>query len=199
MKIKTFLIMAIVIWSSCQQSKNPHATHDAKDQENAMMKAMDESMVGMHQVKQAGNADIDFSAMMIPHHQGAIAMADALLKTSKTDSLEGFARQVIKAQQEEIRQLKAFLDTAKNTPTLNVKTFEKALNASMEPMMNGMQKIKPTGNLQKDFVALMIPHHQSAVEMAKAYLPYAKNAKIKKMATKIIEAQEKEITWLKGQ
>jgi uncharacterized protein (DUF305 family) len=45
---------------------------------------------------------------------------------------------------------------------------------------------------------LMIPHHQSAVDMAKAYLPYAKDQQIKQMAEDIIKTQEAEIKWLKA-
>lgn len=45
----------------------------------------------------------------------------------------------------------------------------------------------------------MIPHHQSAVDMAKAYLPYSNNTHIKLMAEDIIEVQEQEINWLNTQ
>ena len=95
--------------------------------------------------------------------------------------------------------LSEFLKTASDKPTENAAQFKKDLNASMVPMMKGMEKTTLTNNVDKDFVALMIPHHQSAVDMAKAYLPYAGNAQMKLMAQQIIQAQEEEIKWLKTQ
>ncbi|RZK58948.1 MAG: DUF305 domain-containing protein, partial [Pedobacter sp.] len=77
--------------------------------------------------------------------------------------------------------------------------FKKALDASMAPMMEGMAKVKLTGDIDTDFVALMIPHHQSAVDMAKAYLPFANDAQIKAIAEQILRAQEEEIKWLEKQ
>lgn len=194
MKIKAILSVIIVALASCQQS---HKAHDTTKTDNVMVKAMEDSMTAMHQTKLTGNADVDFAAMMVPHHEGAVEMAEQLLKVNNTDSLADFAKKVIQAQKEEIGQLKAFLATGPTTASPDAKSFQRALNASMRPMMDSMSQIKPTGSLQKDFIALMIPHHQSAVEMAKAYLPYATDASIKKMAMSIIEEQEKEIAWLK--
>ena len=58
-----------------------------------------------------------------------------------------------------------------------------------------------TGDPDVDFRTHMIPHHQGAIEMAKAALKHAKNDDTKKMAQKIIDDQEKEIAemqaWLK--
>jgi uncharacterized protein (DUF305 family) len=58
-----------------------------------------------------------------------------------------------------------------------------------------------TGDADVDFRTHMIPHHQGAIEMAKAALDHVKDPETKKMAQKIIDDQEKEITemrdWLK--
>jgi uncharacterized protein (DUF305 family) len=59
-------------------------------------------------------------------------------------------------------------------------------------MMDAMN-MKPSGDADKDFAMMMIPHHQGAIEMAKIELEYGKDPTLKKMAKKIIDAQEKEI------
>lgn len=203
-KILISLSAVAVLFAACNQQKHDEQTHvDMKHgetkTENVMMEAMDKSMMDMHKAKITGNADYDFALMMIPHHEGAVAMAEDVVKSGKSAELIAFSKNVIIAQQREITVLKDFLTTASQTPLKEAEAFKKALSASMTPMMDGMAKVKLTNDIDQDFVALMIPHHQSAVDMAKAYLPYASNEKIKLLAQQIIQAQEEEIKWLKTQ
>ena len=53
--------------------------------------------------------------------------------------------------------------------------------------------IKPTGDVDRDFVAMMVPHHQGAVEMAKAELKYGHNELLRRLAKVIIVTQQQEI------
>jgi hypothetical protein len=64
--------------------------------------------------------------------------------------------------------------------------------AAMEKMMNDMAA-KPTGNVDADFVAMMVPHHQGAIDMAVAVLRYGHNAQIRRLAQEIIVTQQQEI------
>jgi uncharacterized protein (DUF305 family) len=200
--LRLYLFAITILLGACKQTaqkgEEKAAHHDAKNK-NIMMQAMDDSMLAMHKAKQTGNADYDFAAMMIPHHEGAIVMAEALIKQGKSRTLINFGEKVIVAQNAEIEILKNFLKTAVQTPSENPEKFKIALNNSMQPMMDGMAEVTLNGNADHDFSVLMIPHHQSAVNMAKAYLPYAKHPQIKKMAEEIIKAQESEIKWLKEQ
>src|SRR3954453_4749480 len=50
-----------------------------------------------------------------------------------------------------------------------------------------------TGDADKDFVAMMIPHLQGTIDMAKVELKYGKDLGLKKLARDIIDAQEKEL------
>jgi len=62
----------------------------------------------------------------------------------------------------------------------------------MTKMMNDMA-VEPTGDVDADFVAMMTPHHQGAIEMAEAVLRYGRNAQIKRLAQEIIVTQQQEI------
>lgn len=74
---------------------------------------------------------------------------------------------------------------------------DKAFAASMSTMMKGMN-VKPTGKPDKDFVLMMIPHHQGAVDMAKVELQYGTDPELRQLATDIVAAQEKEIAQMKA-
>ena len=68
---------------------------------------------------------------------------------------------------------------------------EKANMQAMEKMYRVMPK-KGTGDADKDFVMMMIPHHQGAIDMVKVEIQYGKDPALKKMAEKIIKDQERE-------
>jgi Domain of unknown function (DUF305) len=65
--------------------------------------------------------------------------------------------------------------------------------SAMTKMMIDMG-IKPSGDVDADFVAMMVPHHQGAIEMAQAELRYGRNEPLRRMAQEIIVTQLQEIT-----
>jgi hypothetical protein len=65
--------------------------------------------------------------------------------------------------------------------------------SAMTTMMVGME-IHPTGNVDRDFVDMMVPHHQGAIDMAMAVLRYGHNQQIRRLAQEIIVTQQQEIT-----
>src|SRR6267154_3966969 len=64
--------------------------------------------------------------------------------------------------------------------------------AAMDKMMADMT-IKPTGDVDRDFVAMMVPHHQGAIDMAKAELKYGHNEQLRRIAQEIVVNQQQEI------
>jgi uncharacterized protein (DUF305 family) len=71
--------------------------------------AMQKMMVDMA-VKPTGDIDADFAAMMIPHHQGAIDMAEAELRHGSNEQLRRIAQEIIVEQQQEIAAMRLALD-----------------------------------------------------------------------------------------
>jgi uncharacterized protein (DUF305 family) len=76
------------------------------------------------------------------------------------------------------------------------------MHMAMKAMCETMDSMQMSHEADQDFVKMMIPHHQSAVDMAQAYLKEGTDPEIVAMAQKIIAAQKKEIeeltNWLKG-
>src|SRR5215467_11798559 len=64
--------------------------------------------------------------------------------------------------------------------------------SAMTKMMIDMS-IRPSGDVDADFVAMMVPHHQGAIEMAQAALRYGRNEPLRRMAQEIIVTQTQEI------
>ena len=74
--------------------------------------------------------------------------------------------------------------------------FLKENDAAMTKMMNDMAA-KPTGDIDRDFVAMMSPHHQGAIDMAVIELRYGKNEQLRRIAQEIIVDQMQEIAAMK--
>ncbi len=65
-------------------------------------------------------------------------------------------------------------------------------DAAMNKMMSAMM-VEPTADIDHDFAAMMIPHHQGAIEMAQAELRYGSNEQLRRIAQEIIVDQQQEI------
>jgi hypothetical protein len=64
--------------------------------------------------------------------------------------------------------------------------------SAMTKMMTDMG-IRPSGDVDSDFVSMMVPHHQGAIEMAQAELRHGHNEQLRRMAQEIIVTQLQEI------
>lgn len=81
--------------------------------------------------------------------------------------------------------------------------FMQRMDAIMSDMDHSMTEAPMNGNIDHDFAAMMIPHHQGAIEMAKAELLYGKDPVMRRLAQEILVDQQSEIDamnlWLSKQ
>ena len=176
--------------------------------------AMNKMMAGMA-VKPTGMADRDFVSMMVPHHQGAIDMAEAELEYGRNLTLLRIAQEIVVEQEQEIAAMRLAIgepatptwvtnqtDEVPARPSANKKitgedtAFLARSNAAMDKMMADMA-VTPTGDVDHDFVAMMVPHHQGAIDMAQAELQYGRNPQLRTIAQEIIVDQMQEITLMR--
>lgn len=76
---------------------------------------------------------------------------------------------------------------------LTPSTFDSQMDAAMSTMHAEMAEAKPTGNPDHDFMTMMIPHHQGAIDMARAVLLASADPKVRNLAEGIIAEQQSEI------
>ena len=72
-------------------------------------------------------------------------------------------------------------------------SFMHAMKDSMDRMDNGMKSAPMNGDVDHDFATTMMPHHQGAIDMAKAELAYGKDPVMRRLAEEIIVDQQSEI------
>lgn len=90
-------------------------------------------------------------------------------------------------------------DSMDHSATESMGAASKGYMEAMKKMDDEMGAMKMSGKPGVDFATMMIPHHQSAIDMAQAYLASGENdPELTTLANEIIAAQEKEIAFLKG-
>jgi uncharacterized protein (DUF305 family) len=71
--------------------------------------------------------------------------------------------------------------------------FMRTMETSMTKMDQGMADAPMTGDVDHDFATMMMPHHEGAIDMAKAELSYGKDPVMRRLAEEIIVDQQSEI------
>lgn len=212
---KTFAIFAlsvgILFFASCNSgtttsvqagadSVTPGKTdtmnaHDMGKMDGGLMSSMTTMMDKMSNMKMTGDPDIDFAAMMVEHHQGAIDMSEIEIKSGADSKLKAMAQEGINKQKEEQSKLREII---KNTKPMKMDMGQNdALPKSMNEMKSDMNAMKMSGNTDRDFAMMMISHHESAIKMARTEIATGMNASLKEMAKKMISDQTLEINSLK--
>lgn len=152
---------------------------------------MHEMMDTINVVPTPGDPDHHFALMMIMHHEGAINMANVVLREGEDETMAKLARNIVQKQSREIVELKAFLQ--EHIPG----TVNHEFNIKMELCMESMDRVSNpqsvNGNIDHDFATLMIAHHQSAIDMADLIIQYGRDPEVLNLAREIKDDQETEM------
>ena len=170
-------------------AKNGGMDHDQRDHGSMEMGSggMARQMV-MHNGKYSDKRFID---AMVPHHQGAIAMAQVALKNAEHDEIIELSRNIVSTQQDEIEELKSIKKEEFGTSEVPMEMSSKEMRGM--GMMMDPQALADEDPFDRAFIDAMIPHHQSAIEMAKVANQESENPRIKELAQNIVSAQKGEI------
>jgi uncharacterized protein (DUF305 family) len=141
-------------------------------------------------------SDKAFIDAMVPHHQGAIDMAEIALENAEHQEIRNLAENIVSTQQAEIENLKSIKKEEFGTSEVPMEMSQEQMR-SMGMMMNPEQ-LAHSEPFDKAFIDAMIPHHQSAIEMAQVAYQESDNPEIKTLAEDIVEAQTREIRQMEG-
>jgi uncharacterized protein (DUF305 family) len=184
------ILLLTLLLSACGAAQ-PAAAPTAAPATAASMGGMDHGATGMdHGVISAEGAPYDaaFIDGMIAHHDGAIIMANQALAQAERPEILGLADAIISAQEAEIGQMKDWRTTW--YPEL-------AETEGMAMDMGPMEVPAGAEPFEQRFIQAMIPHHESAIVMARDALQKAEHQEIKDLANAIITAQEAEIAQMR--
>lgn len=193
-----FVALASLLLAACGASQTGGGTAaptsaamsgmDHGSMATAAPEATADSMAGMDHGSTSA-ADVPYDAQfidgMIAHHQGAIDMANQALTEAERQEIKDLAANIITAQEAEIAQMHEW--RTQWYPDL----------ADTGGMNMGMGEMTVSNDTSKQFdqrfIEAMIPHHQSAVDMAQDAQQKAEHTEIKTLTGNIIADQEKEI------
>jgi len=150
------------------------------------------------------DADVSFAQAMIPHHQQAVQMAALADGRAANAQVKDLAGKIKAAQQPEIDTMNAWLTAwGKPAPSTSMAASMPGMqNGAMPGMMSAADMATLTAAkgaaFDKQFLTMMISHHEGAITMAKQETSQGSNADAKALAQKIITDQQAEITTTKG-
>jgi uncharacterized protein (DUF305 family) len=141
-------------------------------------------------------SDRRFIDAMVPHHQGAIEMAEVALEGAEHEEIKDLSRNIISTQQAEIEELKSIKQEEFGTSQVSMEMSPQQMQG-MGIMMNP-QHLAQSKPFDEAFIDAMIPHHQSAIYMAQVANQESENQRIKELAQNIVSAQKGEIEQMRG-
>jgi uncharacterized protein (DUF305 family) len=136
-------------------------------------------------------SDRAFIDAMVPHHQGAIAMAEVALKNAEHEEIKELSRNIVSTQQSEIEELKSIKQEEFGTSNVPMEMSPKQMRGM--GMMMDPKRLSKREPFDEAFIDTMIPHHQSAIEMAKVANEKSEIPEIEELAQNIVSAQKREI------
>ena len=147
---------------------------------------------GPSRMGSSSSIDRHFIEQMIPHHDGAIAMAELALQRSKRPEILSLSRGIIEAQTRENKNMREWYQAwfGKAIPDTN---GDDGHMMHMEGMEGDLDVLKAAPNFDREFLNQMIVHHEMAIMMARMLAGGTERSEMKELADDIMTSQEREI------
>jgi uncharacterized protein (DUF305 family) len=145
--------------------------------------------------KTANQTDGAFITGMVPHHESAVEMAKIALDKAEHPQITTLAKSIVSSQNKEIDQMTAAHQRlfGEPLPADGKQHGDLGLSEDQMGMSMDASMLKGAKPFDKEFIDMMIPHHQGAIRMARVELAKGDDPEMKTLAKAIITAQSKEI------
>ena len=197
--LPTLMLVAILALASCANSGSgeERGSSGSEDGMQGMAHGSESTDDASEMLMENGDySDERFIDAMVPHHQGAIEMAQVALENAEHPEILALAEEIVAAQETEIEQLKAIKQEQFGTSEVSMDTSAEEMEGmgmAMDP-----QELAPQEPFDKAFIDNMIPHHESAIAMVQVVLEESENPEIREIAGAIVDAQEREIEQMRS-
>ena len=171
------------------------------------------NMMGMRGGVVGDNVDKHFIEEMIPHHDGAIAMAELALGRSERPEILSLAQGIIEAQTTENDQMRGWYQSwfGAAPPEYSGGMMDGSMKLTTGGMMGhggmginmmGMEgdldALRAAENFDLEFIQQMIPHHEMAIMMARMLAAGTERPEMQTLADQIVTSQSREIELMRG-
>jgi uncharacterized protein (DUF305 family) len=174
------------------EKKERPAKEGMEGKDHSKMDGGSGGMASGMMMKNGEYSDERFIDAMVPHHEGAVDMAEVALKNAEHEEIKRLAEDIVSAQEAEIKELKSIKREEFGTSKIPMDmSADQMRGMGMETNPRSLAKADPS---DKAFIDAMIPHHRSAIEMAEVAARETNNPEIKDLAKDIVEAQRREIS-----
>ena len=192
MKKYGFLIVFLVYAQGLQAQHYHHLTPDQVPKQ-IYLTMMDTMMVRMEEAPAGNSPTTSFLHQMIVHHQGAIDMANYEISHGKHREMIQLAKSIRVEQKSEIEQMQLWLKQVSTDGTTTPSLFQQEMGQTMAVMMKTMPPTDALTDTDKAFAAVMKPHHQAAIDMAKVLLRYSEKGPVTAYAKQLMANQQIDI------
>lgn len=148
--------------------------------------------------------DLRFLDAMVPHHEGAVVMAEDALQKTQRPEVRQLAEAIVRTQVPEIVQMKRWRAAWYPQAPANLVAWHGAMGHSMPMSAEQMQAMRMDVDLgpadatfDRRFLEGMILHHEAAVVMAKDVLLKSQRPEVRQLAQAILASQTTEVNQMK--
>lgn len=177
------------------------SSEQSKDYQSAYTDIFNKMKEGMNAAQNTGNVNLDFILEMIPHHEGGINMAKAIIKYGTNEDVKKIAQNIVTSQEAQIplmQQLKVKFEKEPLSTKEDSQNYIKDYDEIKSTMFKEMESVPLTGTSDETFLRQMIYHHEGAIAMSKNILKYTQNAKLKSLAENIVTTQSQGVDEMKN-
>lgn len=200
--VSAFALVLVACGGDNDESTAPSGAGDTTATQSVTMTAATATTGTAHQghsmaSPEAGeDPNLHFIDAMIVHHASAVAMAEAVQDSAEHPEIRELAADVITAQESEIEQMRAWRDAwFPGAPESDLTAMEDMAGMAMSDA--DLKMLEDADSPDEMFIEMMIPHHESAIDMAEQIAQTTQRPELKQLSDEIIAAQQGEIDQMK--